>query len=159
MLLAGIYAMIWWYAAQKAEEPLNNISERDPLATWQSTPSQRATLKYFWVVSALMLAQMLMGMVTAHYGVEGDGFYGFKIASWLPYSVARTWHVQLGIFWTRSSEFLGSPLMQKLRWMRIPGDAIFALGAIAVVAFVITHRTPRRKTLIRPGAVPVVSGD
>ena len=42
---------------------------------------------------------MLMGVVTAHYGVEGDGFYGFKIASWLPYSVARTWHVQVGIFW------------------------------------------------------------
>jgi nitric oxide reductase subunit B len=40
-----------------------------------------------------------MGVITAHYGVEGDGFYGIKIADWLPYTVSRTWHVQLGIFW------------------------------------------------------------
>ena len=37
-----------------------------------------------------------MGMITAHYGVEGDGFYGFTLAKWLPYSVTRTWHVQTG---------------------------------------------------------------
>ena len=40
-----------------------------------------------------------MGVVTAHYGVEGDGFYGIKLAKILPYAVARTWHVQFGIFW------------------------------------------------------------
>jgi nitric oxide reductase subunit B len=98
MLLAGICAMVWWYASQK-EEPREEVPAFDPLRKWKSTPSQRATLKYFWVVSALILVQMLMGMVTAHYGVEGDGFYGVKISNWLPYSVARTWHVQIGIFW------------------------------------------------------------
>jgi len=98
MLLAGICAMVWWYASQK-EEPREAVPVHDPLRNWKSTPSQRATLKYFWVVSALILVQMLMGMVTAHYGVEGDGFYGLKISNWLPYSVARTWHVQIGIFW------------------------------------------------------------
>ena len=40
-----------------------------------------------------------MGAVAAHYGVEGDGFYGIPLSKWLPYSVARTWHTQLGIFW------------------------------------------------------------
>ncbi|MGC4084324.1 MAG: hypothetical protein QM736_19990 [Vicinamibacterales bacterium] len=35
-------------------------------------------------------------MITAHYGVEGDGFYGLQIAGILPYVVVRTWHVQLG---------------------------------------------------------------
>jgi nitric oxide reductase subunit B len=98
MLLAGICGMVWWYASQK-EEPREPVPAHDPLRTWKPTPSQRATLKYFWVVSALILVQMLMGMVTAHYGVEGDGFYGLKISNWLPYSVARTWHVQIGIFW------------------------------------------------------------
>ena len=98
MLLAGICAMVWWYASQK-EEPREPTPATDPLRTWKPTPSQRATLKYFWVVSALILVQIVMGMVTAHYGVEGDGFYGLKISSWLPYSVARTWHVQIGIFW------------------------------------------------------------
>jgi len=37
--------------------------------------------------------------VTAHYGVEGQGFYGIPLAKYLPYVVSRTWHTQLGIFW------------------------------------------------------------
>ena len=99
MLLAGICAMVCWYAAQKKEEPPAALPKNDPLGTWVATPSQRATLKYFWVVSALILVQILMGVITAHYGVEGDGFYGLKISKLLPYSVTRTWHVQVGIFW------------------------------------------------------------
>jgi nitric oxide reductase subunit B len=71
----------------------------DPLGAWSATASQRATLKYFWVVSGLILVQIVMGMITAHYGVEGDGFYGLDISHTLPYSVTRTWHVQIGIFW------------------------------------------------------------
>ncbi len=98
MLLAGICAMIWWRAAQPAE-PIEPAPDQDPLGGWQSTPSQLATLKYFWVVAALILVQIGVGVLTAHYGVEGDGFFGFDIASVLPYAVVRTWHVQLGIFW------------------------------------------------------------
>ena len=99
MLLAGISAMAWWYAARRSEEEEPIAPETDPLDSWEATPSQRATVKYFWVVSALILLQMLLGVVTAHYGVEGDAFYGFPLSEWLPYSVTRTWHVQLGLFW------------------------------------------------------------
>jgi len=99
MLLAGICALIWWYASQKREEEPGPVPKEDPLGSWRATASQKATLKYFWVVAALILVQILMGVVTAHYGVEGDGFYGIPLSKWLPYSVARTWHVQLGIFW------------------------------------------------------------
>ncbi|MFN0171818.1 MAG: nitric-oxide reductase large subunit [Bryobacteraceae bacterium] len=99
MLLAGICALVWWYASQKREVEHGPLPALDPLGSWRSTDSQRATLKYFWVVAALILVQMLMGVITAHYGVEGDGFYGFPLSKWLPYSVSRTWHVQLGIFW------------------------------------------------------------
>lgn len=99
MLLAGISAMVWWYAARKSEEESAKLPEADPLGKWVATPSQRATIKYFWVVAALILVQMLLGVVTAHYGVEGDGFYGIPLSKWLPYSVTRTWHVQIGLFW------------------------------------------------------------
>ncbi len=98
MLLAGICAMVWWYAAQKAEA-YPTPPALDPLGKWAPTASQKATLQYFWVVSALILTQILLGVVTAHYGVEGDGFYGIKLSEILPYAVTRTWHVQLGIFW------------------------------------------------------------
>ena len=99
MLLAGVCAMVWWYASQKADDGREPVPASDPLGSWRATPSQRATLKYFFVVSALILVQILLGMVTAHYGVEGDGFYGIKLSHILPYSVTRTWHVQVGIFW------------------------------------------------------------
>jgi nitric oxide reductase subunit B len=99
MLLAGISAMAWWYASKRHEEEEPPPPMTDPLALWEATPSQRATIKYFWVVSALILVQMLLGVVTAHYGVEGDGFYGFPLSDWLPYSVTRTWHIQMGLFW------------------------------------------------------------
>ncbi len=99
MLLAGIAALVWWHASRTEEKPSPDFPETDPLGTWVSTPSQKATVKYFWVVSALILVQMLLGVVTAHYGVEGDGFYGIPLSEWLPYSVTRTWHVQMGLFW------------------------------------------------------------
>jgi len=100
VLLAGISAMAWWYASQTEEDETAGLPlDTDPLARWEATPSQRATIKYFWVVAALILVQMGLGVITAHYGVEGDGFYGFPLSDWLPYSVSRTWHVQIGLFW------------------------------------------------------------
>ncbi len=99
MLLAGISAMLWWYAARRTEEEQTVLPTADPLGQWVATPSQTATIKYFWVVAALILLQMLLGVVTAHYGVQGDGFYGIPLSKWLPCSVTRTWHVQMGLFW------------------------------------------------------------
>jgi nitric oxide reductase subunit B len=101
VLLAGVGALVWYHAAHKEhEEPGEGVApERDPLLKLQLTPSMRATLKYFWVVAALLVAQVGLGGITAHYGVEGDGFFGIPLEQWLPYSVARTWHTQLGIFW------------------------------------------------------------
>jgi nitric oxide reductase subunit B len=99
MLLAGIGGLVWWYASQSSSDEAVEVPPADPLGEWHTTPSQRATLKYFWVVSALVLVQMLVGVITAHYGVEGNGFYGIDLAKILPYSVTRTWHVQIGIFW------------------------------------------------------------
>jgi nitric oxide reductase subunit B len=36
----------------------------------------RATLKYFWIVRVLIVIRVLMGVVTAHYWIEGNAFYG-----------------------------------------------------------------------------------
>src|SRR5256885_2338874 len=69
-----------------------------PTAIWVAF-SAHTTVKYFWVVCALIATQIAVGIISAHYGVEGNAFYGIPLAKILPYSVARTWHVQLGIFW------------------------------------------------------------
>ena len=97
-LLAGIGALVWYMAAGKNEEE-HLVPGEDPLLGLKPTPSMLATIKYFWVVAALMIVQIIVGIITAHYGVEGQAFFGIELAKWLPYSVARTWHVQLGIFW------------------------------------------------------------
>lgn len=100
-LLAGIGALAWYFAAQNRNAPheTNGLPDEDPLLALSPTPSMRATLKYFWVVALLMVLQVGLGAVTAHYGVEGSGFYGIPLAEYLPYAVTRTWHTQLGIFW------------------------------------------------------------
>ena len=99
MLIAGIGAMVWFYAGWREETEDSYAPDTDPLIGETLTPSQKATVKYFLVVSLLFLLQIVMGIVTAHYGVEGGGFYGFPLADYLPYVVSRTWHTQLGIFW------------------------------------------------------------
>ena len=60
-------------------------------------------MKYFFVVVLMWGVQILMGILTAHYGVEGGGFFGIPLAKYLPYAVTRTWHLQLAIFWIATS--------------------------------------------------------
>lgn len=102
LLLAGIGFMVWLYARQRDRED-DEIPIKLDLKTETQTPSQKATLKYFWIVSALLLVQVIMGVITAHYTVEGQAFYGIPLAEWLPYSVSRTWHIQIAIFWIATS--------------------------------------------------------
>ena len=140
MLLAGISAMAWWYASRNEDDETAGMPiDADPLARWEATPSQQATIKYFWVVAALILVQMGLGVVTAHYGVEGDGFYGLPLSDWLPYSVSRTWHVQIGLFWIATAWlaaglFIG-PLVsdQEPPGQRLGVNLLFAALLVVVV--------------------------
>src|SRR5687768_9787939 len=99
LLIAGIGGMVWFYAGWHKETEGRDTPDDDPLIDETLTPSQKATVKYFLVVSLLFLLQIVMGIITAHYGVEGGGFYGIPLQDYLPYVVTRTWHTQLGIFW------------------------------------------------------------
>lgn len=102
MLLIGIGLLVWYYASSKHDENIE-ILKQDPFFGLVMTPSMRATLKYFWVVTGLVLVQVIMGIITAHYGVEGQAFYGIPLAQFLPYSLSRTWHIQIAIFWIATS--------------------------------------------------------
>ena len=99
LLLAGIGGMVWIHVSNTRSTQAPTPPANDPLMNAVLTPSQKATLKYFWIVSALIVVQILVGIITAHYGVEGNGFYGVPLSKWLPYVLTRTWHTQLGIFW------------------------------------------------------------
>lgn len=102
-LLAAIGGLVWWYSSQEKAVVRGPYPASDPFLGLHPTPSQRATIKYFLVVVALWAVQILMGVLTAHYGVEGQGFYGFPLDKYLPYAITRTWHLQLAIFWIATS--------------------------------------------------------
>jgi len=102
VLIAGIGLMVWYYARRRDEEA-DAAPLKFPLLKEIQTPSQKATVKYFWIVSALLLVQVIMGVITAHFGVEGQSFYGIPLAKFLPYSISRTWHIQIAIFWIATS--------------------------------------------------------
>ncbi|HCU9054486.1 nitric-oxide reductase large subunit [Staphylococcus aureus] len=66
------------------------------------TDSQRKVGKYLVVVMLLFLVQILLGELLAHYYVENK-FFGIEIQRLFPFNIAKTWHVQLVIFWVATT--------------------------------------------------------
>jgi nitric oxide reductase subunit B len=100
-MLAGIALLAWHNAVWHHKDKTDALTppQRDPLRGLVPTPSMKATAKYFWLVVALFLVQILLGAITAHYQVEGQNAYGFALAEVLPYSITRSWHTQLAVLW------------------------------------------------------------
>lgn len=99
IMLLFFVGVLVFYHVRSGEGEETPLPATDPLIRQGVTPSMRLVKNYFRVVSLLMLVQMGLGIVTAHYGVEGDGLYGIPLDQFLPYAVTRTWHTQLAIFW------------------------------------------------------------
>ena len=94
LALFGRYSsFLGWHAEEKRTLRFRSPSEVS------LTPAQRTTAWYFLIVAALFCVQTLLGGATAHYHAETGGFFGYDLASVLPYNLARTWHLQLGLFW------------------------------------------------------------
>jgi nitric oxide reductase subunit B len=98
LLIAGVAGMVLYHSAHK-EEADPEAPKADPLFNLVPTPSMKATRKYFYVVIGLILTQIGMGAISAHYAVEGTSFFGIPLAHILPYTVSRTIHTQLGVLW------------------------------------------------------------
>jgi nitric oxide reductase subunit B len=137
-MIAGIALLAWHYAAYHRREPAVVPPASDPLLGLTLTPSMRATAKYFWIVLALFLVQILLGAVTAHYQVERD-FYGFRISQFLPYSLTRSWHTELAVLWIATA-WLGTGLYiapaisgHEPRFQRLGVNVLFVCLLIIVV--------------------------
>jgi hypothetical protein len=58
--------------------------------------------------------------------------------SMLPVGLLQAWaSIERGTWYARSSEFMQSGTMNTLRWMRVPGDILFAVGAVLFAWFVL----------------------
>ena len=100
ILVAGVGLLVWFsnFYGEKDSERLTPI-DADPLSRLNLTPSQKALGKYLFVALALFVFQIMIGGFVAHYTVEGQEFYGINLSEHIPYSLARTWHIQASIFW------------------------------------------------------------
>jgi nitric oxide reductase subunit B len=78
------------------------------------------------------------------------GLLAMVCISVLPVGLLQTWaSVKFGYWYARSPEFLQTPTMNTLRWLRVLGDTTFAVGACAFVGAVV-RATMSRKPSRRP---------
>ncbi len=66
------------------------------------------------------------------------GLAAMVVLSMLPVGLMQAWaSVEYGTWYARSAEFLQTPLLTRLRWMRMFGDSLFAFGALVLGWFVL----------------------
>ncbi|HET6667920.1 MAG TPA: cbb3-type cytochrome c oxidase subunit I [Intrasporangium sp.] len=136
-LLFAIYGRwsrkIGWHS-----EEAPAIAFRQP-GTVGLTLAQRATAWFFFVIALLFLIQTFVGAAAEHYRADILSFFGFDLAQLLPYNLARTWHVQLSLFWTAAGFLAAGIFLTPLISGREPKGqhriAYALLGALAVVVF------------------------
>ena len=74
------------------------------------------------------------------------GLLAMVTISLLPVGLMQTWaSVKYGYWYARSAGFLQTPLMENLRWSRMFGDTIFAVGAVTLVYFVFRTTLTKRE--------------
>jgi len=103
------------------------------------TPAQKSCAWFFLVMALLFVLQALLGGATQHYRAEIGNFFGFDLGRVLPFNIARTWHLQLAIFWV-STSFLAAgiflaPMITGNEPRRQNWLSYALLAALAVVVF------------------------
>jgi nitric oxide reductase subunit B len=107
-----------------------------PGAAWKNTPLAIA----FWCINVGLAAMVLLSV--------------------LPLGLLQAWaSVEVGTWWARSAEFMQRPVLNTIRWMRVPGDTVFAVGALVLGWFVLGLRTGwslEKHGVVSPGSTEVV---
>ena len=103
------------------------------------TPAQQSCAWFFLVMALLFFLQVLLGGAAQHYRAEIANFFGFDLARILPFNIARTWHLQLAIFWV-STSFLAAgiflaPMITGREPRRQHWLSYALLAALAIVVF------------------------
>jgi nitric oxide reductase subunit B len=95
-LMFGVVLFIYQYWLNDPDSgPMDPVLARfRPL-----TPSQRRIGKYFIVVAAVLLLQILVGTIMAHSYYDRTSFYGFDVNAILPFNFLRDVHTQSPIIW------------------------------------------------------------
>jgi len=107
------------------------------------------------------VAEWKDGLVKFGFWATNIGLLAMVGISLLPVGLMQTWaSVETGYWYARSPEFLQTGTIETFRWLRVIGDTIFALGSLAIAAFVIglkTGNTTRREPFRIQTPAPVGS--
>jgi nitric oxide reductase subunit B len=135
MLLAafGRWNVLGWHGREK-----QCIEFRSPDVV-TLTPAQRTCAWYFLIMALLATAQSLLGGVAEHYRADLSSFFGIDLARILPFNLARTWHLQLAIFWVATSYVAAGIFIVPMLTGREPRGqgrlSYVLLGALTLVVF------------------------
>lgn len=133
LVVFGRWNFLGWHGKERTR-----ISFRAP-GKVTLTPAQRATAGFFFVMAALFLLQAMLGGATQHYRADISSFFGLNLARVLPFNIARTWHIQLAIFWVSTSFLAAGIFLAPMIAGHEPRHqnllAYGLLGALAVVVF------------------------
>lgn len=70
----------------------------------------------FWTINGGLVGMLVFGLIP-------NGFYQLAMS------------INHGTWFARSAEVIGSPWMRWTVWLRIPGDILFAIGAMTMFLF------------------------
>jgi nitric oxide reductase subunit B len=115
-----------WYGKPKG------VSLAEKLVDMPLTASQLHAAKFFVVVIILFLLQTVMGGLLAHYTTHPGSFFMPFIAKLIPYSWAKTWHLQLMVFWIATTWMASAIYLAPILGGREPAKQ----GLLVMVLFV-----------------------
>ncbi|QIB74415.1 cytochrome B [Halogeometricum borinquense] len=144
LLVAAVGIGVWLYNSVELPEPEITSIEVPPPDEISLSPSQRAATRFIPLAGALFALQVLLGGLLAHYYVERHAFFGIEklfgveLISVLPFSLAKTFHLDLAILWI-ASLWLGAglflpPLLTNYEPPRQKTYIHVLLGALIVAA-------------------------
>ena len=102
-----------------------------PARDWNERPLKIA----FWALNVGLMLMLLLSL--------------------LPVGLLQTRAaVEVGYWYARSPEFMQTPLMAQLRWLRVVGDSLFGLGAFAFVWFAASLLRSRSSSTAHSDVLP-----
>jgi nitric oxide reductase subunit B len=143
LLVAGAGVGVWLYKSIELPEPKPTGIDVPKPGEVDLLPSQVAAARFVLVGAGLFLAQVLLGGLLAHYYVERGAFFGVEalfgvpILQLLPFAMAKTWHIDLGILWI-ATLWLGAGLFLPplLTGYEPPNQATYVNGLLAALVVV-----------------------
>ena len=71
----------------------------DRIRSFNPSPTQRATYKFFFVAIILFALQVFCGIITINEFVDFMGIVGIDPSTFLPFTISRSWHLMLALYW------------------------------------------------------------